>query len=230
MLATLLESRRRSPRRRVALSTSAVAHCIMLIVLVMARARGDSPDRAEDPELTNLVYVEPNREQAPARNAVHSGTRSLPTAELPSAPPPAVLDHDAIGPVARLDLPSGPIVVTFSQGPFAHADTVAPRAGDVMTAIAVDQPVELVPGQRPPRYPTMLERAGIAGAVAVQFVVDTAGHVERGSVVVLHSTHADFAAAVESRLMALRFVAARARGRVVRQLVEQRFQFEVVRR
>jgi hypothetical protein len=35
---------------------------------------------------------------------------------------------------------------------------------------------------------------------------------------------------VQERLAAIRFVPARARGRVVRQLVQQRFHFEVVRR
>ena len=99
-----------------------------------------------------------------------------------------------------------------------------------MTAMSVDQPVELVPGQRPPRYPAALERAGIAGAVTVQFVVDTAGHVEKGSIAILRATHPAFSDAVATRLAALRFVPALARGRVVRQLVEQRFQFEVVRR
>ncbi|HEV8362381.1 MAG TPA: TonB family protein, partial [Gemmatimonadaceae bacterium] len=101
---------------------------------------------------------------------------------------------------------------------------------DVMTAMTVDQPVELIPGQRPPRYPPMLERAGIAGDVVAQFVVDTAGRVERASVDIQQATHVEFARAVQDRLAALRFVPARARGRAVRQRVEQRFHFEVVRR
>lgn len=230
MLATLLESRGRSPRRRIALSASAVAHCFLLIMLVMARARGDSIGDPNDPEVTGLVYVDPNREQAPPRVAADSRTPSQPIVDLPTIPPPFVLDHESIAPVVRADFPSSPIVATFPRDGVSRGDSVAHVADAVMTAMAVDQPVELVPGQRPPRYPALLERAGIAGAVTVQFVVDTAGHVENGSVVILQATHPDFAGAVTSRLKAFRFVPARAQGRHVRQLVEQRFQFEVVRR
>lgn len=229
MLTTLLESRGRSPRRRIAMSASAIAHCVLLIMLVMARARGDSIGGPDDPEVTNLVYVEPQREQAP-RAIADPRTAAQPRVVLPTLLPPLILDHEAIGPAVRVDLPSGPIVATFPRGGFSRGDSVAHVAEAVMTAMSVDQPVELVPGQRPPRYPAALERAGIAGTVTAQFVVDTAGHVEKGSVAMLHATHPAFAEAVATRLAALRFVPALARGRVVRQLVEQRFQFEVVRR
>jgi TonB family protein len=90
-------------------------------------------------------------------------------------------------------------------------------------------PVEVIAGQRPPRYPLALERAGVAGDVVAQFIVDTAGRVERGSITILHTSHSGFATAVRERLGALRFVPARARGKLVRQLVEQRFLFEVAR-
>ncbi len=229
MLTTLLESRGRSPKRRIAMSASAIAHCLLLIMFVMTRARGDSLGGPNDPEVTNLVYVEPKHDHVPPRAAADPRTPSPSSVELPPIRPPIVLDDETIGPLARVDLSSDHIVPTFSRDVLARGDSVA-RVDDVMTAMAVDQPVELVPGQRPPRYPAALERAGIAGAVTVQFVVDTAGHVENGSVVILHATHPDFAGAVATRLEAFRFVPARAQGRHVRQLVEQRFQFEVVRR
>jgi TonB family protein len=112
-------------------------------------------------------------------------------------------------------------------------DSIVPNAvreSTILTERTVDEPVELLPHQAPPRYPPQLERAGVGGDVLVQFVVDTSGRVERGSVAILQSSHDEFASAVQQRLAALRFVPARARGRVVRQLVEQRFTFEVVRR
>lgn len=211
------------------MAASAIAHCVLLIMLVMARARGDSIGGPDDPEITNLVYVEPQRDYAP-RVIADPRTAAQPSVVLPTILPPIVLDHKAIAPAAPVDLPSRPIVATFPRGGFSRGDSVAHDAAAVMTAMAVDQPAELVPGQRPPRYPAALERAGIAGAVTAQFVVDTAGHVEKGSVAILHATHPAFSDAVATRLAALRFVPALARGRVVRQLVEQRFQFEIVRR
>ena len=229
MLATLLESRGRSPRRRIAMAASAIAHCVLLIMLVMTRARGDSIGGPDDPEITNLVYVEPQGDHAPSAIA-DPRTRAQPSVVLPTILPPIVLDHEEITPAVRVDLPSGSILATFPRGGLSQRDSVAHVADDVMTAMSVDLPVVLLPGQRPPHYPAALERAGIPGTVIAQFVVDTAGHVENGSVVILQATHRDFANAVASRLKALRFVPARAQGRHVRQLVEQPFQFAVVRR
>lgn len=230
MLATLFESRGRSPRRRIALSASAVVHSLLLIVVVMARPRGGSATDANEPELPHIVWVAPEQEHRMHREQRQPSAGSLTYATLPPIVPRIVVDPEIVGPDVRIAMPREPVVTRFGSALSASADTAARVADAVLTEMAVDHPVEMLPGQRPPQYPTALERAGIAGAVAVQFVVDTAGRVERGSVRVLHATHSDFAVAVEGRLATLRFVPARARGRLVRQLVEQRFQFEVVRR
>lgn len=231
MLATLLESRGRSPRRRVAMTASVVAHSVLLIVLVMARARGSSADGADDPLPTNIVYIAPEQQQPPRETwSTHPVDRSL---RPPLDIAPVMVDADAIADVMPHVGPVGPILPAFPRGPFARADTAARAAGDLgdlLTSLAVDHQVEILPGQRPPRYPVALERAGIAGDVTVQFIVDTTGRVERGSLTILAATHPDFARAVQESLPALRFVPALARGRVVRQLVEQRFHFELVRR
>ena len=89
MLTTLLESRGRSPRRRIAMSASAIAHCVLLVMLVMARARGDSIGGPDDPEVTNLVYVEPQRGHAP-RGITDLRTAAQPSVVLPTILPPIV--------------------------------------------------------------------------------------------------------------------------------------------
>ncbi len=231
MLGTLLESRKRSPRRRAATVMSGIAHCILLIGLVMTRAQGTS-DGMSKPVATSIVYIEPRPQQLP------STTRQAPAnpaSQIPHFPflPPVKVDPIQLDDVLGRTQPDGGIVARFAPpSSIVTRDTLAPAAtiADVMTAMTVDQRVEVIPGQRPPRYPPTLERAGIAGDVVAQFVVDTTGRVERSSVDIQHATHAEFARAVQERLAALRFVPARARGHAVRQLVEQRFQFEVVRR
>jgi len=230
MLTTLLESRGRSPRRRIALAASAIAHCLLMIGLVMARPRGGSATAASEPELPHIVWVAPEQEHRVQHDQRQPNAASLAGATLPPIVPQIVVDPQIASPAARIAMPSGPIRPSFGGEHFARGDRASLTADAVLTEMAVDHPVEMFPGQRPPRYPAALERAGIAGAVTVQFVVDTAGRVEGGSVRVLHATHGDFAAAVEARLKSFRFVPARARGRLVRQLAEQRFQFEVVRR
>src|SRR3990170_149518 len=54
------------------------------------------------------------------------------------------------------------------------------------------KPVEPVPGSVVPEYPDSLRNARVEGDVLVQFVVDTSGLVDSGSVRVLHSTHGMF--------------------------------------
>jgi protein TonB len=93
----------------------------------------------------------------------------------------------------------------------------------------VEQPVVAIPGTATPRYPAMLQSAGVEGSVRAQFVVDTLGRVEQGSFRALESTHDLFTAAVRDALSRARFKPAEAGGRRVRQLVEQSFSFSIAR-
>ncbi|MGQ0641497.1 MAG: TonB family protein [Gemmatimonadaceae bacterium] len=228
MLRTLVESKGRSPRQRVAMTASVSAHAMLLFALVWTRAVGTAVE-TELP-LSPIVYFPPKQPE--------------PTLERPDHTHPATADRDRLlqPPIVPLpervvgDIPDliGPIVPAhFTPGRISVRDSVSDvdrGRTRVLTERTVDQPVELLPNQRAPRYPLALERAGVNGDVIVQFVVDTTGHVERASIVIQHTSHAEFARTVQERLLALRFVPARARARVVRQLVEQRFTFEVVRR
>jgi len=84
-------------------------------------------------------------------------------------------------------------------------------------AVVVFQPV--------PRYPTALAAAGIEGKVAVEFVIDTAGKVERGSIRVLESTHQAFEAAAREAMTGATFRPAHMSNRPVRQLTRQSIRF-----
>lgn len=56
-----------------------------------------------------------------------------------------------------------------------------------------------------------------------QFVVDTLGCVEAGSIRVLASSHDEFSAEVKTILLRMQFIAAEAGGKTVRMVVHQRF-------
>lgn len=105
----------------------------------------------------------------------------------------------------------------------------SPSADGPHTAYTVDRPVQPRDGNPVPRYPAVLASAGVEGTVTAQFVVDTLGAVERGSIRLARSTHVLFADAVTATLQHMRFVPAQAGGRMVRQLVEQSFQFTIRR-
>ena len=103
-------------------------------------------------------------------------------------------------------------------------------SGDApLTANVVEKAVVALPGTATPRYPSMLQSAGVDGQVRAQFVVDTLGRVEQGSFRALESTHDLFAAAVREALARARFTPAEVGGRKVRQLVEQTFNFSITR-
>jgi protein TonB len=98
-----------------------------------------------------------------------------------------------------------------------------------MTESTVEKAILAIPGTSNPRYPSMLQSAGVEGDVRAQFVVDTLGRVEAGSVKILSTSHDLFGTAVRDALMRARFTPAEAGGRKVRQLAEQVFTFTIKR-
>ena len=82
-----------------------------------------------------------------------------------------------------------------------------------------------VVSQPHPRYPKHLEAAGLQGRVLVEFVIDTSGHVEPGSVRSLESTHAAFEEAAQDAMLGSLFKPARLSGHPVRQLTRQSVRF-----
>jgi protein TonB len=82
-----------------------------------------------------------------------------------------------------------------------------------------------VVSQPAPRYPRHLEAAGLQGRVLVEFVIDTAGHVEPGSIRSLESTHPAFEEAAQVAMLGSLFNPARLSGHPVRQLTRQSVRF-----
>ena len=92
----------------------------------------------------------------------------------------------------------------------------------------MDDPVTIIE-QPEPRYPAALAAAGISGRVVLDYVVDTAGRAELGSLRVITSSHPAFDEAARASVLASRYQPARLRGRVVRQLVRQALSFRLER-
>ena len=116
---------------------------------------------------------------------------------------------------------------------FAPGDSGPPLGepaldGGAATADAVDDPVTIIE-QPKPRYPAALAAAGVSGRVVLDYVVDTAGRAEPGSLRVVMSPHPAFEEAARASVLASRYQPARLRGRVVRQLVRQALSFRLDR-
>jgi protein TonB len=102
------------------------------------------------------------------------------------------------------------------------------RLDSVFSAIAVDSEVARVPSAAP-IYPKTLLEAGVEGSVEAEFVVDTSGRVDLGTVNLLSSSHEDFSSSVKTALAGAMFRPAWRNLRRVRQLVRQRFSFRIYR-
>jgi len=74
-------------------------------------------------------------------------------------------------------------------------------------------------------YPELLRQAGIHGRVVLEAVIDTGGHVEPASVVVVESAHPVLVAPAQRSLLASLFRPARMQGRAVRVRVRLAFDF-----
>ena len=75
----------------------------------------------------------------------------------------------------------------------------------------------------------MLRQAGVEGEVLAQFVVDTTGSAENGSLKILKSSHDLFVQSVKNALPHMRFIPAEVGGRKVKQLVQQPFTFSITK-
>ncbi len=91
---------------------------------------------------------------------------------------------------------------------------------------AVDEPARVL-SQPAPVFPAVLKAAGMGGKVVVQFVVDTAGLLEPGSISFVETSHPAFESSARTAIEHSRFAPARIRGQAVRQLVRQSIRFEI---
>ena len=236
MFATLPESAARRQKRTGGLLASAALHAALIGLAIYATGFSEPAPLTPPRTHEGVVFLPPPppRLPAPSTGAPPTGEASrLPTPAAPIIAPLEVPDViiPQTGPepsVEREMFASSRALATAIGG--APGGIASPRPGDAWAAPSVDRQVVPRADNPAPRYPALLQSAGVEGAVHMRFIVDTLGRVERTSVVALSAAHPLFEAAVRESLQRARFEPAEVAGRRVRQLVEQVFQFETVRR
>ena len=222
----LLESDRRLLRSTEWAVVSIVAHAGVVWLALAATAGGPNMPTTER-EARAFFLLPPDRVNAPLRQA-----------ELP--------------PVSKLgsDLEGGTrLAVSGDAGPLRTHAYGARRRGErlgapgalplgrksnfmadsVFSVLEVDRTVERYEGSAAPVYPPELIAAGVAGQVRAIYVVDTMGGVDTTTIQVMHSDHPRFTESVRTALGGMRFRPAARAGKSVRQLVAQRFNFQIAR-
>jgi len=235
MFTELLESRGRRERRSAVGVASACAHAALIVAAAVATSRAAPPPATRPLVDTMLVYhPRPERaEPAGAPRAARQRATRTPETTLPS--PPVARIVDALPGIPLPEVPLGGVERALRSGPQSPAigptdaggGAVAPGGVYAVGDAYVEKPALAAPGSPQPRYPELLRQAGVGGEVVAEFVVDTLGRVEPGTLRVVSSDHALFTAAVSAVLPSLRFLPAEAAGRRVRQLVRQPFSFAI---
>jgi protein TonB len=238
MLTVLLESRATPSRHLGGTILSTLMHCAAIgaVVALTLPGRGNV-GRAPDIHLTPVHYVR----TAPPQ--IDAARRTPPPSMHPdgSAPRQALTVIDVpvvtltdIRPIdlAQPNLTSDQVLLGgHSRALSGTGIPGAPVSGadGVSDASAVDR-APRVAGRAPePRYPATLRSAGIEGRVLAEFVVDTLGRAELGTLRFRELANPLFGDAVREALARYRFLPGEVAGRKVRTRVAVPFDFRLER-
>ena len=230
MFENLIESKQKGTRTLGQTALSLLVHGGIIFAAVRA-TQGVAETLKNRPIDTTMVFLKPPPPPPPP----------------PDQPPPDVIVAANPPPkgfqtvVAPTDIPKDIPPIDLNEKPFDPKDFTGkgveggiaagivggtgPVTGEVFLEAQLDDPVQPI-SIPTPRYPPVLQSAGIAGAVDLQYVVDTTGHAEPNSFKVMKTTHPAFVDPAEEAIRKGVFKPAKFKGVPVRQLVQQRISFK----
>ena len=238
MFNNLLESKPKKEKRGGGTIASIVVHSLLVGLAVYATA--NAAIQNEKPRQEKIDFVETPKDEPPP-----------PKDEPPPPPPPDVVA--APPPPKGFQVLTAPVEIPdvipdidlskkvtdendFSGKGVAGGVAKGVEGGKAIVQtdqpyfeFQVEKPVVPAPGSTSPRYPDMLRQAGVEGEVLAQFVVDTTGRAESGSLKILKSSHDLFIQSVRNALPQMKFIPAEVGGRKVKQLVQQPFTFSIAK-
>jgi periplasmic protein TonB len=242
MFDVLIASAAHREVRAGSVTTSMITHAllIMLAVTITRAALENPPVPSVDPAI--LLFVpkpppppEPEVKVEPpaitplvAEPAPKGFQTVVAPRDIPDVIPPVDLTQRPLDP---RDFTGRGVEGGVAGGVVGGTGTASPDGasdlGAIYEATTRDDRFEqaAVVFQPVPRYPTALAAAGIEGKVAMEFIIDTAGKVEGGSIRVLESSHQTFEAAAREAMKAAVFRPARLSNHPVRQLTRQSIRF-----
>lgn len=195
---------------------SALVHAALIsgAVLLTLQTRVVAPPRQP---VVPLTWYVPLAAGLPGMAPPLAGTPllALPGVVPAVIPPPSTAPFD---PARFAGHAPGPVTLALPR--------TSPPAGDVYAERWVEDPPELI-AHPAARYPEVLRRAGVAGRVVVEAVIDTAGRVEPGTVRVVTSSNPLFDAPAREVVAGSRYRPGRVDGRPVRVRVTVPVAFQV---
>jgi TonB family protein len=205
-------------------------HGALVVAAVLLMSRPGMPIATARPFPITYYPTESRERPSPVSTSIAAPIPTAPQITVPWEVPgdlPAPVPTDP----ARTGTPSTGLKVTGARGAtdIAGALTDGPEVspggpGGILTARLVDEPASVLEPRRP-HYPRALEAARVSGQVVVEFVVDTGGRAEPGSVHIVTSSHFGFEGSAREAVLGTLFRPGRLGGRPVRQLVRQTVSF-----
>ena len=234
MLQQLIESRPVATRRRGGSLASVMIHAAIIALAVIATRAEKGGARATKSVVPPLTYITvpasvPRGASQPARSRTSASTAPSPvlTVNTPWRMPVGFPTVDITIPVSGGDPFSGVVTSGIAPVPGASGGGGIGIPGGVVDAARVDRQPSVRGRAATPAYPELMRRSGVEGEVIAQFVVDTLGNLERGSVTIVSSPHAMFSDAVRAVLPAIHFAPGEVASRPVRTLVRMPFVFSL---
>ncbi len=230
MFENLIESKPKKFKSVKQTALSVVVHVLALFALIKATS-GAAETIKKILADTSMVFLKPPPPPPPppetpppdavvTANPPPQGFQTvIPPTEIPKDIPPVNLNErfdarDFSGKGVEGGVATG---VVGGSGPVT---------GETFLETQVDDPVAPI-SQVKPRYPPVLQSAGISGKVGVEFIVDTTGHAEARSWKILSSTNKAFEEPAREAIMKSVYKPARIKGQAVRQLVQQGMRFDI---
>jgi periplasmic protein TonB len=216
-------------RRQVAPMRGLMVGMLHGIVIAGAiRVTARPPETHAAPPTLIVVFDPPRRTPVVTSAPADPGAPADPV-RAPELPPVPIDVPPTLPPAT----PGPPIDPTVLRRMLSSGNPVAGPAGGesaslrgVLAAAEVDEPAVVV-HQPPPRYPPVLQQAGLEGRVLLEFIIDTSGHTEAGSLRVLETSNPAFDAAAGETLRRSLFRPARVHGNPVRQRTIQSIAFRI---
>ena len=231
MFENLIESKPKRQKTTKQIIMSAILHVALGYGAIIATANAAEQIKAINAD-TSLVFL-----KAPEPPPPPPPETPPPEAIVSANPPP--LGFQTVMPPTEIpkDIPPVNLNERFNAADFSGkgvegglatgiAGGTGPVTGETFLQEQVDDPVQQINIPKP-RYPPVLQQAGVSGFVDVRYVVDTLGHAEPASWQVLKSSNAQFEAPAREAIMKGVFKPARIKGAAVRQLVQQSVKFNI---
>jgi periplasmic protein TonB len=217
---TLIESKKKTDKKFFGLGfVSLMIHAALIgaaIIATVKAGQSDTKVRAD----TALVFLDPQDQKPPEQQPVQL---DIPLKGFQTVVAPTEIPTDI--PAINLQDKFNPADYSGSGVEGGVANGAVPT-GDVFLESLVEQKPDLLSGAKPV-YPEMLRSAGIHGRVLVQFVVDTSGKAEPGTIHIVQSPNPGFNDVVRKSVLQSQFRPGRIHGRAVRVLIELPFDFVI---